>query len=98
MRALIESKPRVFSLKEILHEFIAKRLDSIRRKAQFILEKNKKKLNNLKTRIFIIINYKEIAKIIKKYHSEEKKKKHLTENFKKISEEKIKISSFLDMP
>jgi DNA gyrase subunit A len=36
MRALAGYKPKVFSLTEILHEFISKRLENIRRKSQFL--------------------------------------------------------------
>lgn len=98
MRALLESKPKIFSLKEVLHEFIVQRLNNIRRKGQFTLEKNERELDNLETRIFIIINYEAIAEIIKKYPTEEERAKHLTERFTEISEGRIKISSILDMP
>jgi len=97
MRALLESKPKIFSLKDVLREFIAKRLDNIRRKGKFILRKNEKELDNLETQLFIITNYEEIAAIIKNYPLEEERAKKLTEKFTDISEGKIKINSILDM-
>jgi DNA gyrase subunit A len=97
MRALLESKPKIFSLKDVLQEFIAKRLENIRRKGKFILQKNERELENLETQLFIISNYEEIASIIKNYPLEEERAKQLTEKFTDISEGKIKINNILDM-
>jgi len=98
MRALIEKKPKIFSLKEILEQFIIQKLITIKKKSKFILEKNEKDLDNFKTKFFIINNYEKIIEIIRKNLSEEEKIKIISENFLEIKKGIIKVNSVLDMP
>jgi DNA gyrase/topoisomerase IV subunit A len=82
MRALIAEQPDIFPLRKTLQGFIAKRLENIEKKAQFLHRKNQKELLNLETRRFIVENYQEIAQIIRNSSSEEESKQNLLVRFR----------------
>src|SRR4051794_17478311 len=75
MRSLIGDQPKVFSLKEILQNFIDRKLEVIKKKAQFIYHKNQKELFNLKIRLFNIENYEGIVQVVKDSASSKEKSK-----------------------
>src|SRR4051794_16415835 len=83
IRSLIGDQPRIFSLKEILQYFIARKLDNIQKKSQFIYYKTQKELVNLKTRLFSIKNYRGIAQTVDGSPSREKSEKELMDKFQK---------------
>ncbi|CAI2189385.1 10426_t:CDS:2, partial [Funneliformis geosporum] len=82
MRSLIGDQPKVFSLKEILQEFIDRKLEIVKRKAQFIYHKTQKELVNLKIRLFNIQNYEGIVKVVEGSTSKEESKKKLLDKFR----------------
>jgi DNA gyrase/topoisomerase IV subunit A len=81
MRSLIGDQPKVFSLKEILQNFIDRKLEVIKKKAQFIYHKNQKELFNLKIRLFNIENYEGIVQVVKDSASSKEKSKELLDKF-----------------
>ncbi|CAG8725411.1 3396_t:CDS:2, partial [Cetraspora pellucida] len=81
MRALVEEKPHVFNLKEILQGFIERRLVDIQKKARFLYRENEKALLNLQVRQFIIDNYREIAEIAGSSASDEERETRLRTRF-----------------
>ena len=95
MRALIEDRPKIFSLREIFEQFISKRLENIEKKARFIREKNQKDLVSLETRLFIINNYQEVAEIVRYSSSESERETKLKEKF---ALDKEGINRILDTP
>ncbi|MCE8162915.1 MAG: hypothetical protein I3273_00860 [Candidatus Moeniiplasma glomeromycotorum] len=97
MRALVGDNPRIFSLTEVLQAFISNRLESIRRKSQFLWKENEKELVNLNTRLFIINNYQAIAEIIKGYPTEAERHEQLKQKFVEIERGEIKIDNILSM-
>ena len=91
MRALIDERPKIFSLKEIIQGFVDKRLENIQKKAQFIYQKNQKELQSLETRLFIINNYQEIAEIVRSVDSENERDQKLKDHFNLDQEAIVRI-------
>jgi DNA gyrase subunit A len=81
IRALVDNKPQIFSLKEIITNFIENRQLTIKKKALFLLNKNNKELVNLETRKFIIDHHQEIAKLVTQPSSEDELKSQLQSQF-----------------
>jgi DNA gyrase subunit A len=96
MRALVDNKPKIFPIKNILEEFIVQRSNNIRKKSIFIHSRNDKELSNLETKKFIVENYSEIIEIIKNSTgSEERMKEGFKDRFDLDEESIIKV---LDTP
>lgn len=95
LRSLEDEKPRIFNLKEVLHSFIEKRLDNIKRKSTFLSNKNKKELDNASVQLFIVNNYQEIANIVKNSENEKSRDEILKNKF---SLDQEKINHILDTP
>lgn len=75
MRVLINNKPQILSLVDILNNFNRSRLNHIKSKAKFIRSENEKELDKLEVKCFIIDNYYKIAEIVKEGNEESIKKK-----------------------
>ena len=63
--ALVDGKPRLLTLKEMLEEFIRHRLNVIRRRTQFLLARARKEKHRLEGLLLALANIDEIIKIIR---------------------------------
>ena len=63
--ALVDGKPRLLSLKEMLEEFIRHRFSVIRRRTQFLLARARKEKHRLEGLLLALANIDEIIKIIR---------------------------------
>lgn len=63
--ALVDGKPRTLSIKELLEEFIRHRVTVLRRRAQFLLSKARKRKHTVEGLLLALANIDEIIRIIR---------------------------------
>ena len=63
--ALVDGKPRVLSLKQLLEEFLRHRMTVIRRRTQFLLAKARKRKHTIEGLLLALANIDEIIRIIR---------------------------------
>lgn len=63
--ALVDGKPRLLSLKELLDEFLRHRITVIRRRTQFLLARARRRKHTLEGLLLALANIDEIIKIIR---------------------------------
>ncbi|HZL88153.1 MAG TPA: DNA gyrase subunit A [Pirellulaceae bacterium] len=63
--ALVDGKPRVLSLKQLLEEFLRHRMTVIRRRTQFLLSKARKRKHTVEGLLLALANIDEIIRIIR---------------------------------
>ncbi len=63
--ALVDGKPRVLSLKQLLEEFLRHRMTVIRRRTQFLLSKARKRKHTIEGLLLALANIDEIIRIIR---------------------------------
>lgn len=94
MLALVENRPKVLNLKEVLQHFIDHRHDVIIRRTKFELEKAEKRAHILEGLKIALDNIDEIVQLIKKSRNPETAKNGLMKRFG-LSE--IQAKAILDM-
>ncbi len=94
MLALVNGRPQVFSLKEMLYQFILHRKDVVTRRTKFELEKAKRRAHILEGLKIAVANIDEVVEIIKKSESAQEAKKRLMKRFE-LSE--IQAQAILEM-
>ena len=92
--ALVNNKPRTLSILDCLSEFVDHRVEVIRRRTQFDLDKAEKRLHILDGLLIALSNIDEVVKLIKASDSVEEARTGLTERF---SLTEIQANSILDM-
>ena len=92
--ALVESEPRLLSLKRALQIYVDHRVDVITRRSQFELEKAKHRAHILEGLLIALANLDEVIKTIRSSSDSDQAKKRLMSRFK-LSE--IQAQAILDM-
>ena len=87
--AVVDSEPRVLSLKEIILHYINYRVDVITRRTNFDLNKAKEKLHILEGFMIALQNIDEVIKIIRGSRDAEEAKNKLIERFQ-FSDKQVK--------
>ncbi len=82
MLALVNGKPQVLSLKEMLNQFILHRKEVVTRRTQYELDKAKKRAHILEGLKIAVANIDEVVEIIKKSNSAQEAKQRLIKRFK----------------
>ncbi|HTN76252.1 MAG TPA: DNA gyrase C-terminal beta-propeller domain-containing protein, partial [Pirellulaceae bacterium] len=75
--ALVDGKPRLLALKEILQEFLRHRLTVLRRRTQFLLSKARKRKHTVEGLLLALANLDEIIRIIRSSQSQAQAKERL---------------------
>jgi DNA gyrase subunit A len=91
MLALVNSEPKLLSLKEMLGHYIDFQKEVITRRTQFDLEKAETRAHILEGLIIALENIDEVVVLIKKSKNDEEAKKGLIEKFKLSSEQATAI-------
>ena len=94
MVALVNNKPRTLNIVECISEFVGHRVDVIRRRTQFELDKAEKRLHILDGLLIALSNIDEVVKLIKGSDSVEEARTGLVDKF---SLTEIQANSILDM-
>ena len=94
MLALVEGRPRILTLKELMENFIAHRNEVIVRRSKYELEEAEKRAHILEGYIIALDNIDEVIRLIKKSKDVESAKLGLMKKFK-LSE--IQAKAILDM-
>jgi len=79
--ALVEGRPKVLNLKELLHYFVQHRVEVIRRRTQFDLRKAEERVNILNGLMITLANIDEVVALIKASRDVESAKTALKERF-----------------
>jgi DNA gyrase subunit A len=95
MLALVDSQPRLLSLKQALRVYLEHRFEIIRRRSEYELKQAKERAHILEGLIKAIDNLDEVVAIIRKSQTVDTAKKNLI-NALKVS--KIQVQAILDMP
>lgn len=82
MLCLVDGQPKVLNLKQMLEEFLFFRIDTIRRRTQFELDKAEKRAHILEGLKIAVANIDKIIKLIRAAKDPELAKQGLMENFK----------------
>ncbi len=77
--ALVDSKPRVLSFKEILEEFIRHRVTVIRRRTQFLLVKTRQRKHTVEGLLLAHANIDEVIRVIRGSKTQAEAKERLME-------------------
>lgn len=77
--ALINGKPRLMSIKALMEEFIRHRVNVIRRRAQFLLAKARRRKHTVEGLLLALANIDEIIKIIRSSQTQAEAKTRLAE-------------------
>ena len=77
--ALVDGKPRVMSIKELLEEFVRHRVHVIRRRTQFLLAKARRRKHTVEGLLLALANIDEIIKIIRSSQTQQDAKSRLVE-------------------
>ena len=75
--ALVDGKPRILSIKELLQEFLRHRTIVIRRRTQFLLQKARNRKHTLEGLLVALANIDEVIKIIRSSKSQAEAKERL---------------------
>ncbi len=94
MLALVDGRPKVLTLKQILEEFVKHRNDVVVRRSKFELDEAERRAHILEGYIIALDNIDEVIKLIKKSKDTETAKVGLMKRFK-LSE--IQAKAILDM-
>ncbi len=94
MLALVDGKPKVLTLKQILDEFVKHRVEVIVRRSKFELDEAERRAHILEGYIIALDNIDEVIKLIKKSKDTETAKEGLMKRFK-LTE--IQAKAILDM-
>jgi DNA gyrase subunit A len=92
--ALVNSQPRVLSLKETLEEFIKHRREVVRRRTQFELDKAEKRIHIVKGLLIALKNIDEVIAVIRKSSTADEASSALMSRFELTSEQ---TKAILDM-
>lgn len=95
MLALVNGEPRLLSLKQALRVYLEHRLEVVRRRSEYELEKAKKRIHILEGLRIALQNLDEVIEIIRKSADVETARSRLIRRFK-ISE--IQAQAILEMP
>ncbi len=77
--ALVDGKPRLMSIKEMMEEFIRHRTIVIRRRAQFLLAKARRRKHTVEGLLLALANIDEIIQIIRSSQTQAEAKSGLTQ-------------------
>lgn len=94
MLALVEGRPKVLTLKQILEEFVKHRNEVVIRRSKFELDEAERRAHILEGYIIALDNIDEVIKLIKKSKDTDTAKEGLMKRFK-LSE--IQAKAILDM-
>ena len=94
MLALVEDKPKVLNLKEMLYYYLEHQKDVLKRKTQFDLKKAEERMHIVKGLVIALANIDEVIKIIKEADDKEDAREKLTQNFEL---DDIQANAILDM-
>ncbi len=75
--ALVDGKPRLLTLREMLQEFIRHRISVIRRRTQFLLSKARKRKHTIEGLLLALADIDEIIRIIRSSQSQSQAKERL---------------------
>ncbi len=81
MLALVDDKPRILNLKEMLYYYLEHQKDVLKRKTQFDLKKAEERMHIVKGLVIALANIDEVIKIIKEADDKEDARVKLTQNF-----------------
>ena len=95
MLALVEGEPRLLNLKQALRVYLNHRLDIIKRRSEFELERARNREHILSGLMIALANLDEVIDIIRKSRRVDTAKQNLRKRFKLSDEQAIAI---LDMP
>ena len=93
--ALVDGEPRLLSLKQSLRVFIEHRLEIVRRRSEFDLEKARQRAHILEGLLIALNNLDEIISLIRKSPDAEIARDRLIKRFKLTT---IQAQAILDMP
>ena len=93
--ALVEGRPRTLSLKEMLEVYLEHRIDVVKRRSKFRLEKATDRLHLVEGMLLAIIDIDKVIKIIRASDDATQAKKDLMQGFK-LSD--IQTTYILEMP
>ena len=93
--ALVEGRPRTLSLKEMLEVYLEHRIDVVKRRSKFRLEKASDRLHLVEGMLLAIIDIDKVIKIIRASDDAAQAKKDLMQGFK-LSD--IQTTYILEMP
>ncbi len=93
--ALVEGRPRTLSLKEMLEVYLEHRIDVVKRRSKFRLEKATDRLHLVEGMLLAIIDIDKVIKIIRASDDAAQAKKDLMQGFK-LSD--IQTTYILEMP
>ncbi len=92
--ALVNNEPRVLTLKQALRHYLEHRLEVVRRRSEYDLEKARQRAHVLEGLLVALDNLDEVIDLIRRSRSAETAKKNLIDRFK-LSE--IQAQAILDM-
>jgi DNA gyrase subunit A len=92
--ALVNGRPKLLNLKEIIHEFIEHRHDVVTRRTQYELEQAEKRAHILEGLIIASDNIDEVVKLIRSSSNREEARNKLMERFE-LSE--VQAKAIVDM-
>ncbi len=92
--ALVGNKPRTLSIMDCISEFVKHRVEVVRRRTQYDLDKAEKRLHILDGLLIALNNIDEVVKLIKASDSVDEARKGLIERF---SFTEVQANSILDM-
>ncbi len=95
MLALVDGKPRLLNLKQALRVYLDHRLEVVKRRSQFELERARKRAHILEGLLTALANLDEVIAIIRKSRRVETARQNLRKRFK-LSQEQAQ--AILDMP
>jgi DNA gyrase subunit A len=95
MLALVDGEPRLLSLKQALRVFIGHRLEIVRRRSEYDLEKARQRAHILEGLLVALHNLDEIIALIRKSPDAETARERLVKRFKLTV---IQAQAILDMP
>ena len=95
MLALVEGEPRMLNLKQALRVYLNHRLEIVRRRSEYELERARKREHILSGLMIALANLDEVIEIIRKSRKVETAKQNLRRRFK-LSDEQAQ--AILDMP
>ncbi len=95
MLALVEGEPRLLNLKQALRVYLNHRLDIVKRRSEFELERARKREHILSGLMIALANLDEVINIIRKSRRVDTAKTNLRKRFK-LSDEQA--TAILDMP
>jgi DNA gyrase subunit A len=95
MLALVDGEPRMLSLKQSLRVFLDHRLEIIKRRSQFDLQRAKERVHILEGLRIALSNLDDVINVIRRSRTVDTARANLRKNFKLT---KIQAQAILDMP